>query len=42
MSKMVRILKSNDRESRQRQLNRLKREIAQLTEEVQLIELSLE
>lgn len=42
MSKMIKILKSNDKESRQRQLNRMKKEIAQLTEEVQLIELTLE
>ncbi|MGA2386849.1 MAG: hypothetical protein ABSG33_09985 [Candidatus Bathyarchaeia archaeon] len=42
MSKMVKILRSNDRESKQRQLTRLKKEMTQLTEEIQLIELTLE
>lgn len=42
MSKMIRILKSDDRESRQRQVARLKSEIAYLTEEIQLIEMTLD
>jgi len=42
MSKMIRILRSNDDESKQRQLTRLKKEIEQLNEHVQLIEMTLD
>ena len=42
MSKFIEILRSSDYESKQRQVARMKKEIAYLTEEVQLIELSLE
>ena len=42
MSTMIKILKSTDNESKQRQVQRLKKEIAQLTEDIQLIELSLD
>ncbi len=41
MSKMIEILRSTDSESKQRHLSRLKKDIEQLTEEKQLIELSL-
>jgi hypothetical protein len=41
MSKMIRILKSDDRESKQRQAARLKNEIVYLTEELQYIEITL-
>ena len=42
MSKMVKILRSDDNETKQRQVTRLKKEIAQLTEHMQLIEMSLD
>ena len=42
MSKMMRILKSDDRESKQRQLTIVKNRIKVLTEEAELIELSLD
>ncbi len=42
MSKMIKILRSNDRESKQRQLTRLKKEEVQITEEIQLIEMTLD
>jgi hypothetical protein len=42
MEKMLKILRSNDHESKQRQVARLKNEIANLTEEVQLIEMTLD
>ncbi len=42
MSKLVRILKSDDNESRQRQATRLKNEIVYLTEELQCIEITLD
>jgi hypothetical protein len=42
MSQMIRILKSTDSESRQRQVARLKHKIAYLTEEIQLIEMTLD
>ena len=42
MSKLIKILRSNDRESNQRQLARLKKEEAQITEEIQLIEMTLD
>jgi hypothetical protein len=42
MSKMMRILKSTDSESKQRQVTRLKKELVQLTEDIQLIELTLD
>ncbi len=42
MSKLVKILKSDDRESRQRQAARLKNEIVYLTEELQYIEITLD
>ena len=41
MSQLIKILKSTDYESKQRQVKRLKNEIACLTEEVELIEMSL-
>jgi hypothetical protein len=41
MSKMVKMLKSDDYESKQRQLTKLKKDIAQMTEEMELIEMSL-
>ena len=41
MSKLISILKSDGNESKQRQLTKLKKDIAQMTEEVQLIEMSL-
>ena len=42
MERMLKILRSNDHESKQRQVARLKNEIANLTEEVQLIEMTLD
>jgi len=41
MSQLIKILKSTDFESKQRQIKRLRSEIAYLSEEVELIELSL-
>jgi hypothetical protein len=41
MSKIIRILKSEDQESKQRQLAKLKKTIAQMTEEAELIEMTL-
>ena len=42
MSQMLRILKSTDYESKQRQIARLKHQIAYLTEEIDLIEMTLD
>ena len=42
MSKMMKILKSDDHESRQRRLTRLRNEIAYLSEEAELIEMTLD
>lgn len=41
MSIMLKILKSTEYESKQRQVARLKKEVEQLTEDIQLIELTL-
>ncbi len=41
MSKLISILKSDGNESKQRQLAKLRKDIAQMTEEAQLIEISL-
>ena len=41
MSKIIRILKSDDQESKQRQLAKLKKAIVQMTEEAELIEMTL-
>jgi hypothetical protein len=41
MSNLVRILRSDGNESKQRQLAKIKKDIEQLTEEKQLIEMSL-
>ena len=41
MTNLIQILKSTDKESKQRHLARVKQNIAQMQEEAQLIELTL-
>jgi len=42
MSKMIRMLRSDDKELKQRQLVKLKKEVVQINEEIQLIEMTLD
>jgi hypothetical protein len=42
MSEMLRILNSTDKESKQRQVARMKNQVAYLNQEIQLIEMSLD
>ena len=42
MSQLIKILKSSDYESKQRQIRRLKKEIDTLTNEVEMIESTME
>ncbi len=42
MSQMIKILRSSDREINQRRLTKLKKEEAQISQEIQLIEMTLD